>query len=766
MFKTQNFCHIASNNRNQVKVGVFVYRTTDDLATVLTSGYFNDRIIDINLHDLIIHEKVDNTDATKVERNLLCVTERTLENVGTSVIKSKWEEDIEQIIEDLGNNFVKIDGTSIMTAPLKFSAGSMRGAVGPYLNGVSFWKLDSQGNITNIANLTDSQFTPVTTNSINLGNTTHIWKDAYVARVITSVLNNGHDIAVPVTNSADTLALKSEVDLAANSGRMITDQGVWYAKMYAATVAPSAENGTNYADFSQTDGQGNPIIVIYNRVNGAWVQDQTITPPAEYDGYVPITSKIWDIVEQAGQQGGRVLWNHQSKDFTPYPQIISFENAALTGVSTAPTPTNDSPNNQIVNKEYVDNKTSEQGYHPDLFDVKWADHELDDIQWLRADTFSWQSRDSYREAYEHLCNDMYNRVGWINGETEIYTKKRYPKVGEKAYSDTALTTEVGTITAFNDSLLGEITVNNVVYTNSGDSTITPVSETIGGVTVQYIPAEDGHKICLSSQESNVAAIYAATGVAWYYIVDTDYRGRRFKLPRTKFGMTGLRDTVGKYVDAGLPNITGSFQEMQVRNSNPAATGAFTRTSNGQTDGGGAGSSGNSVNVFTTNFSASNSNSVYGNSDTVQPKATQMYLYFYVGSFTQEAVENTAGLNAELFNGKAGIDLDNLSSTGKEVCATLPMPSATYTSLTLGASGTTYTMTVTGWLSLYISQPGTYDYQFQMMNMTRGDFRSRVYQAAGDFCIYIPVIKGDVIHIEYSSFPAGYQLRLYKAMGIN
>lgn len=353
MFKTQNFCHIASNNRNTVKVGVFVYRTTDNLATVSASGYFNGRIIDINLHDLIIHEQVDSADATKVQRNLLCVTERSLENVGTSVIKSKWEGDIEQIIEGLGNDFVKIDGSSVMTAPLKFRAGSMRGAVGPYLNGVSFWKSDSQGNITNIANLTDSQFVPVTTNSIGLGNGTHIWKDAHIARVITSVINNGYDIAVPVTAQADTLALKSEVDLAANSGRMITDQGVWYAKMYAATVAPSAENGTNYADFSQTDDQGNPIIVIYERQNGAWVQSETITPPADYDGYVSITSKIWDITEQAGQQGGRILWNHQSKEFTPYPQIISFENINVTGDSTVAMPGNPS-STQIVNKQYVD----------------------------------------------------------------------------------------------------------------------------------------------------------------------------------------------------------------------------------------------------------------------------------------------------------------------------------------------------------------------------------------------------------------------------
>jgi hypothetical protein len=152
------------------------------------------------------------------------------------------------------------------------------------------------------------------------------------------------DFATPITDEnlgitqTEQTELEGKIDLAANSGRMITDQGFWYAKMYAATVAPSAEDGTNYADFSQTDGQGNPIIVTYNRVNGAWVQDQTITPPAEYDGYVPITSKIWDIDEQDGQQGGRILWNHTSKQFTPYPQIVSFDSIEITGDSTVEMP--------------------------------------------------------------------------------------------------------------------------------------------------------------------------------------------------------------------------------------------------------------------------------------------------------------------------------------------------------------------------------------------------------------------------------------------
>jgi hypothetical protein len=184
------------------------------------------------------------------------------------------------------------------------------------------------------------------TNGGTLGKSYAKWETLYASK-----LNNGANLVIP--NKAGTLATMGDVELAARSGTQLTAQGVWYAKMYAATVAPAAENGTNYADFSQVDGQGNPIIVTYNRVNGAWVQDQTITPPAEYDGYVIVTSKIWDIAEQTGQQGGRVLWNHTSKEFTPYPQIISFEDINVTGNSTVDMPQNPGAN-QIVNKDYVD----------------------------------------------------------------------------------------------------------------------------------------------------------------------------------------------------------------------------------------------------------------------------------------------------------------------------------------------------------------------------------------------------------------------------
>lgn len=75
---------------------------------------------------------------------------------------------------------VNVNGTSIMTGPLKMASGSMRGAFSPYLNGVGFFKMDAQNNMTQIATLSDTQFLPATTSAISLGSSTKRFKDLYV----------------------------------------------------------------------------------------------------------------------------------------------------------------------------------------------------------------------------------------------------------------------------------------------------------------------------------------------------------------------------------------------------------------------------------------------------------------------------------------------------------------------------------------------------------------------------------------------------------
>lgn len=299
------------------------------------------------------------------------------------------------------------------------------------------------------------------------------------------------------------------------------------------------------------------------------------------------------------------------------------------------------------------------GYHPDLFDVKWADHQINDVQWLRGDTFSWQSGAVYQAAYQHLLDDICDLVyAWSDTVSIFYTLSENPQVGDTVYviDDHYNLRSLSTITSISDNTI-TIDILGTFERNSEDDrkaiTKTTQTETIAGVTITYYLTDDGHKIVPSDQENNVLTIYNNIGVAWYYILDR--YNQRFKLPRTKFGFTGIRDNVGDYTAPGLPNITGEFYNKYnntdiMFGNQSVGSGALKLKTEGTfrvcTN-----SSSTVANSGSLELDASESNAIYGNSDTVQPPATQMYLYFYVGSFTQTALENTAGITAETLNDK-------------------------------------------------------------------------------------------------------------------
>lgn len=280
---------------------------------------------------------------------------------------------------------------------------------------------------------------------------------------------------------------------------------------------------------------------------------------------------------------------------------ISDVNTAATNIESikaAPTAATNAANSATAsaNSATVSAASAQQaaisaaGTHFKLFQHQWFDYELNDMAWLRADTFSWQSGTVYTNAYNHLVDD-------ING-------------------------------------------------------ISPATETVSGQTVTFYRAADGHKIVLADQETTVDNIYTATGVAWYYILDTV--NNRFKLPRTKHDFNGLRGDVGDYIPESLPNITGNVGSIFNR-----ASGAFSATyvNPAQIAGGSVGSN------YDNSFDASRSSSTYQNNAPVQQRGTQQYLYFYVGQYTQSAIEQTAGLNAELFNNKVDIDGNNVITAG-------------------------------------------------------------------------------------------------------
>lgn len=332
-----------------------------------------------------------------------------------------------------------------------------------------------------------------------------------------------------------------------------------------------------------------------------------------------------------------------------------------------------------------------RGYHPELFAHQWSDHIINDTSWLRGDTFSWQDGGAYEAAYNHLVDD-------IDGKP--------------------LT-----------------------------------SETIGSTTVQFYLADDGHKICPASEESNVSAIFTATGVAWYYILDT--ANTQFKLPRSKHEHYGDRAVVGNGKPLGLADTVGMGGNIYLFSVGSSGGSTWNYT-------------GNSFTTRTLNIG--DSLPVSGDVDPVQDKALGLstvdsksgivspavedtgqykYLYFYVGSFTQTALENTAGLNASLFNGKVDLDAANLSAAGKSLVAELGMPSDKYDNLTMGANGTQYTAPANGYFTWHKTANGAN--QWCGMFSTSGLDVVQWTPINGGGCQGVmPARKGDVCTIGYTA----------------
>lgn len=113
---------------------------------------------------------------------------------------------------------------------------------------------------------------------------------------------------------------------------------------------------------------------------------------------------------------------------------------------------------------------------------------------------------------------------------------------------------------------------------------------------------------------------------------------------------------------------------------------------------------------------------------------------------------------------ADTDLSNITTDGKEVCAHMSMPSSTYDTLTLGASGSSYTAPADGYFVCRIA-PATNDRSF--LNFS-GAFTVtyKSYNDGNYLNGYIPVCKGDSVQITYLNklTNTGEFLRFYYAQG--
>lgn len=296
----------------------------------------------------------------------------------------------------------------------------------------------------------------------------------------------------------------------------------------------------------------------------------------------------------------------------------SIRDSANVGLSQLAESTEQALNDlETASEEILENVENNSRALP-MFSPIWSDHLLNDVSYLRADTFSWHSGYIYKTAYEVLLNE---------------------------------------------------------YNNENC-----VEEVENGVTYKRSP--NGFKIASVEQNDVILDVYNNTGIAWYYIIDVV--NMQFKLPRTQWGFVGNRDGVGGQIEAGLPSVVHTHTFSATTTSNGAHTHTVNYTGSDFDDG----ESGNHIQINSrgttyaktltaasagahthtvsgTTGGANITSNIYGKSDTVQPPATQMYLYFYIGNYQRPATEIQTGKVFDVLANKADIDGGNYVGSGLE-----------------------------------------------------------------------------------------------------
>lgn len=266
------------------------------------------------------------------------------------------------------------------------------------------------------------------------------------------------------------------------------------------------------------------------------------------------------------------------------------DNPTESGKATCDT---DVLNDCLMHLKY-DNDNNKSGGLP-LLAYLWTDHQLNDMSYLLANTFSWQSGEAYSNAYNKLVEE---------------------------------------------------------YDNESSTT-----ETSGTITYKFTP--NGFKIADATQEQAILDLYNSTGSAKFYILDKE--NTRFKLPRWKHKTIKDAETIpvignGKTlgftdgtVNFGFESFSNSFigHAMITSNSYGTDVGSPLDTSYVGT---------NKTFGVTTDSTKSGLIAKINNIET-----DNMYLYFYVGEYTQSAIEQTAGLNAELLNAKADLTTPSIQA---------------------------------------------------------------------------------------------------------
>ena len=130
----------------------------------------------------------------------------------------------------------------------------------------------------------------------------------------------------------------------------------------------------------------------------------------------------------------------------------------------------------------------------------------------------------------------------------------------------------------------------------------------------------------------------------------------------------------------------------------------------------------------------------------------------------EVIDNLGSGGGADTSNLADKNLSNITTTAKIMMSSIGMPSGTYKNLTLGTSGTTYTIPANGWI-LFAKRAGASNQWANLTNQTNGLFFELTANNTNNHVSFLaPVSKSDVIKISYSLTGTTSQFRFYYAVG--
>lgn len=163
---------------------------------------------------------------------------------------------------------------------------------------------------------------------------------------------------------------------------------------------------------------------------------------------------------------------------------------------------------------------------------------------------------------------------------------------------------------------------------------------------------------LFETEANWQNSVTTYGVCGKFVYDSV--NNTVRLPKVTGIVEGTTDVtaLGDLVQAGLPNIEGNFRTMP-QHADLTADGAFSIVGWSGVDGGFVTNGGSYHGLLgEVVFNAGDSNSIYGNSSTVQPQSVKVLYYIVLANSTKTEIEIDIDQVTTDLNGKADVDLTN------------------------------------------------------------------------------------------------------------